>query len=171
MNPDCRMRMVLTWTPSKSSATAESNAAEMLDDPTPRRLSWAPEPEPPIWTFSVGMRVTTSSILSKSNRSTSAPPMAVTATGTSCRVSSCLRAVTVMLSVLWTAGGGASCAHAGAATATPASSDAESARAAPARTPYLTFMVHPPIQYGCTVIFILRFIYYCTAIIFRMAVR
>src|SRR3546814_9615817 len=46
-NPDWTRRMELTTMPSKSSATALSNAADTFEDPIPRRLSWPPEPEPP----------------------------------------------------------------------------------------------------------------------------
>lgn len=59
-NPACTMRMVETITPSYSKATAESNAAEMFEEPTPRKESWPPEPEPPTCTFRVGTRLVTS---------------------------------------------------------------------------------------------------------------
>ena len=36
-----------SWMPSMSSATAESNAAEMAEEPTPRSAIEPPEPEPP----------------------------------------------------------------------------------------------------------------------------
>ena len=95
-NPACTRRMVETCTPSKSKATAESNAAEMLDEPTPRKLSWPPEPEPPTCTLSVGTRLTTSATWSTEKSSSVSPPMAVTVTGTSCRLSAWRRAWTTI---------------------------------------------------------------------------
>ena len=79
---------------------AESNAADRFDDPTPRRLADPPEPGPPTCTRKVGTRFMTSSGLSYRKRSISPPATAVTVTvtGTACGLSSCLRAVTVMVS-------------------------------------------------------------------------
>src|SRR3546814_626295 len=53
-NPDWTRRMELTTMPSKSRATALSNAADTFEDPIQRRLSWPPDTEPPTAIFNVG---------------------------------------------------------------------------------------------------------------------
>ena len=88
--------MELSTTPSKSSATALSNAADTLEEPIPRRLICPPEPEPPTAMFSVGTREASASGLEICDFSRASPPMDVMDIGTSCSASSRRRAVTMM---------------------------------------------------------------------------
>jgi hypothetical protein len=93
---DWSRRWVLTSTPSKLSATAESKAFEILLEPTPRSEICALAPEPPICTFNVGTRPMMSAASSMRAVSRVSELMTAAATGASSKVSCWLRAVTTI---------------------------------------------------------------------------